>query len=162
MSIFILIWATGLGNKLSNKISQELYTGNFKARIELNKSGIEGFIKRHPITGTGLRNSRIYTTHPSVYPAHNAFIQVADELGIFGFLFYALIHVYLLGRLILTHLILKKFEDKIIIQALIAGLVLFIIISQLEPLAYNFWFWVYFGLIESSAICLLTNEQKIE
>ena len=154
-----VIWATGAKEVISDKVSQELYSGQFKARLELDKAGIEGFVNKFPLAGTGIRNSRIYITHPSVYPAHNAFIEVADELGIVGLLTYFLIYGYLTYKLIVTALVANE-NDRIIIKALLAGFLTFILIAQLEPLAYNFWFWIYFALIESTTLCIVKKENE--
>jgi len=153
--IIILVYLSGLGDYVVESISRQLYTGDFKSRLELDKAGIEGFLHEHPIVGAGMGNNRIYTPHPSAWPAHNAFIQVADEIGVIGLISYCLIYVYLFYRLIITNFLLKDKKDRIIIQSLLLSLIAFFTIAQFEPLAYNFWFWMYFGLLECIAYNLM-------
>src|SRR3990172_10721362 len=153
--IIILVYLSGLGDYVVESISRQLYTGDFKSRLELDKAGIEGFLHEHPIVGAGMGNNRIYTPHPSAWPAHNAFIQVADEIGVIGLISYCLIYVYLFYRLIITNFLLKDKKDRIIVQSLLLSFIAFFTIAQFEPLAYNFWFWMYFGLLECIAYNLI-------
>lgn len=146
--IIILIHLSGIGKYGMEVAKNYLHTGDLKSRLELDKEGIEGFLQEHPFVGTGKGNNRIYTPHPSAWPAHNAFIQVADELGVIGLISYCLIYVYLFYKLLITNYLLRNREDKIIIQSLLLGFIGFFIIAQVEPLAFNFWFWMYFGLLE--------------
>lgn len=157
--IIILVYLSGLGEYGMKVISHQLYTGDFKARLELDKAGIEGFLHEHPIVGVGIGNNRIYTPHPSVWPAHNAFIQVADELGVIGLISYCMIYVYLFYRLIITNFLLKDKKDRIIIQSLLLSFIAFFTIAQFEPLAYNFWFWMYFGLLECITYAFMVSQR---
>ena len=153
--ISIVIYLSGLGEYMVESVSEQLYTGDFKSRLDLDKAGIEGFLHEHPIVGAGMGNNRIYTPHPSAWPAHNAFIQVADELGVVGLISYCLIYVYLFYRLIITIFLLKDKKDRIIVQSLLLSFIAFFTIAQFEPLAFNFWFWMYFGLLECIAYNLI-------
>lgn len=153
--IITLVILSGSGQIMVEYVSKQLYTGDFKARLELDKAGIEGFLHEHPIVGAGMGNNRIYTPHPNAWPAHNAFIQVADELGVIGLMAYCLIYVYLFYRLIITNLLLKDKKDRIIVQSLLLSFIAFFTIAQFEPLAFNFWFWMYFGLLECIAYNLM-------
>ena len=153
--ISIVIYLSGLGEYMVESVSEQLYTGDFKSRLDLDKAGIEGFLHEHPIVGAGMGNNRIYTPHPSAWPAHNAFIQVADELGVVGLISYCLIYVYLFYRLIITIFLLKDKKDRIIVQSLLLSFIAFFTIAQFEPLAFNFWFWMYFGLLECLAYNLM-------
>src|SRR3972149_6737656 len=153
--IIILVYLSGLSDHVVESIPRQLYTGDFKSRLELDKAGIEGFLHEHPIVGAGMGNNRIYTPHPSAWPAHNAFIQVADEIGVIGLISYCLIYVYLFYRLIITNFLLKDKKDRIIIQSLLLSLIAFFTIGQFAPLAYILWVFIYFGLLECIAYNLM-------
>lgn len=157
---FTLMLSTGMVDKIQGKIDEELYVGDFKARRLLDKGGIEGFLHGYTLTGTGYGNNRIYVTHPKVYPAHNAFIQVADELGLTGLIGYCLIYVYLFYRLILACLLLHREDEKVIVQGLLISFIAFFIIAQFEPLAFNFWFWLYFAVLECVTYIFLKNRRS--
>lgn len=157
--IIVVIFLSGMDEYVVESVSEQLYTGDFKSRLDLDKAGIEGFLHEHPIVGVGMGNNRIYTPHPSAWPAHNAFIQVADELGVLGLISYCLIYVYLFYRLIITNFLLKDKKDRIIVQSLLLSFIAFSIIAQFEPLAFNFWFWMYFGLLECITYNLLKAQQ---
>lgn len=156
--IISLVLLSGADKYVVEYVSRQLYTGDFKARLDLDKAGIEGFFHEHPIVGAGMGNNRIYTPHPNAWPAHNAFIQVADELGVIGLISYCMIYVYLFYRLIITNFLLKDAEDRIIVKSLLLSFIAFFTIAQFEPLAFNFWFWVYFGLLECIAYNLLNAQ----
>src|SRR3989304_5265742 len=53
--ISIVVYLSGLGDYVVESISRQLYTGDFKSRLELDKAGIEGFLHEHPIVGAGMK-----------------------------------------------------------------------------------------------------------
>jgi putative inorganic carbon (HCO3(-)) transporter len=63
-------------------------TGSSHARQELLMHGINQTMKR-PIIGVGIGNFTIYSLHGMV--AHNSYVEIAAELGIFGLLAYLIL-----------------------------------------------------------------------
>jgi putative inorganic carbon (hco3(-)) transporter len=63
-------------------------TGSSHARQELLMHGINQTMKR-PIIGVGMGNFTVYSLHGMV--AHNSYVEIAAELGIFGLLAYMIV-----------------------------------------------------------------------
>ncbi|HKX28268.1 MAG TPA: O-antigen ligase family protein, partial [Blastocatellia bacterium] len=72
-------------------------TGSAQARTELLHRGIEVFMRR-PIVGVGMGNFHIFSVHEHV--AHNGYVEIAAELGIFGLLAYLTIIIKPFRRLL--------------------------------------------------------------
>lgn len=159
VAFFILLHFWGITNKVINFISYEITMG-IEARLQLARMGIQNF-SSHPFFGIGLFNAYLYTPNGFHLPPHNAFVLVADEFGLIGLIIFLLLYCYLFLRLLFFSLHIHDINSKILLKALTVTFVAFMIYMQMEPIAYNFVCWVYFGLIEGSILFLNKKQQNV-
>ena len=134
-------------------------------RIRLLELGVESLV-RNPFIGVGAQNFKSYTGNfftegPYIfkYPVHNAFIQMATELGLFGGLIFLGMVVFLVMRLIAV-LRSDTEEERWIFKGFLLGLLAIIIHMLTEPMAYEGTLWMIFGLMEGAAMTML-RENKL-
>jgi hypothetical protein len=129
-------------------------------RIELDREGFEGFL-HGPffLIGIGTGKGGKYTSHVRRWPAHNAFILAADELGIFGLLVYLSFFIFAIFRLITINLLAKESRDKGICRGLLFGFIAYCIILQFHAGYIEVPLWLYLGIIESMALILLERHR---
>jgi hypothetical protein len=160
--IIILSHYTGLDKMAYRFISSEITHGEARGRIELNKEGLDGFLRsdsRYYAFGRGLGNGWRYTPHHRGWAAHNAFILAADEIGLFGFLAYMLLFLFAAYRLILANVIARQVHDKAIARGLLCGFVSIIIIMQFHSAFIEPLFWIFFGIIECFTLQLIKGDE---
>jgi O-antigen ligase len=135
-------------------------------RIRLLELGVES-LARNPFIGVGAQNFKSYTGNfftegPYIfkYPVHNAFVQMATELGIFGGLLFLGMVIFLVMRLIMVLRSGLEEGEKWIFKGFLLGLLAIIIHMLTEPMAYEATLWMIFGLMEGAAMTVL-RENKV-
>ena len=130
-------------------------------RIEMDRQGLEGFLHgSFFLIGQGTGNGKKYTSHHRGWPAHNAFILAADELGIFGLLVYLSLFIFAIYRLIFINLAAKELQDKVISKGLLCGFIAYCIILQFHAGYIEVPLWLYLGIIESMALIILSKQYR--
>jgi len=114
-----------------------------------------GMIKDHPLLGNGvgtfMDRYSFFANTTTPYYAHNCYLQILAESGIFSLLFFLLFVGYILYRSIKTSLRISSSLNYFILIGLTAGLLGFLIHSFFEVHLYSFQlgflFWVILGLV---------------
>lgn len=128
-------------------------------RIQLDREGIQGFVHgNYKLSGRGRQNR--YTANVHNWPAHNAFILIADETGIFGFIIYSAMFVWIIYRLITVNLVIKDPAYLPIMRGLLCGIIIYLIGAQFTASWAEPFLWILFALTESSALILAKNTEK--
>jgi len=132
--------------------------------------GAWGMIKDHPLFGVGLGTfmdyCAAYTNNPGVFYAHNCYLQIWAESGIFSLLFFLLFVGYIFYKNIG---LCWKIRPSLSLYALIglsAGLAGFLTHSFLEVHLYSFQlsflFWAVLGLtVALSSLISRQDKQNI-
>ncbi len=126
-------------------------------RMDLLQLGIAS-LQRDPLIGLGIQNfgsfsGNFFPTGPYVfkYPVHNAFMQMATELGILGGLTFLGLVGFLTFRL-LSVLNRCEREETWIFKGFLLGWSAIVLHMMTEPMAYEGTLWLIFGLIEGAAL----------
>ena len=133
-------------------MSQVELMGDVGHRMDLMRRGIEGFLYKHPFVGAGLGRGFEYTQDVIGWGVHNAFIRAADDLGIFGFLVFTAMFIYVLLRLLLTIPVVKDIQEKVILITLLTGFFAYVINIQFQPDFLSYYNWIFMGFIECTVI----------
>lgn len=75
-------------------------------RLSLNRQGLQHLIDAPPLRlllGRGVGKGYMYTPHCLGWPAHNAFILCADDLGLVGFTALLLMYAHIFWRVVLLN-----------------------------------------------------------
>jgi len=131
-----------------------------EVRLRLLELAME-VLDRQALIGMGVQNfanasgnlfqEGVFTV---AYPVHNAFGQMATELGVFGALIYLSIVAFIIARIIRV-LRLPNVPEKWIFKGYLLGMLPLIIHMFSEPMAYEGTLWLLFGIIEGSAMIVL-------
>ena len=152
---FLLLQFFGLIDDLANSLSTMVTIGEPHVRLQLAREGLQGFM-RHPWLGVGPGLGERYTGHHFGWPAHNSFIQVADELGVFGFLTFSLLMGYVLFTLIRANVLVKtNFVGIITLRSLLFAFLGYLIGIQFHPMYIDKTNWLFMGIAQSAV--LVTN-----
>jgi len=116
--------------------------------------GAWGMIKEHPLLGKGIGTFMdycvLYAKSPIAYYAHNCYLQMWAESGIFSLLCFLLFAGYVFYRSIKVSLRIPRSLNYFILIGLTGGLLGFLIHSFFEVHLYSFQlsflFWVILGL----------------
>ena len=116
--------------------------------------GAWGMIKEHPLLGKGIGTFMdycvLYAKSDGAYYAHNCYLQMWAESGIFSLLCFLLFVGYVFYRSIKVSLRIPKSLNFLILIGLTAGLLGFLVHSFFEVHLYSFQlsflFWVILGL----------------
>jgi O-antigen ligase len=128
--------------------------------------GAWGMIKDHPLLGKGLGTfmdyCALYTNNPGIYYAHNCFLQIWAESGIFSLLCFLLLVGYVFYKSIKVSLKIPQSLNLFVLIGLTAGLLGFLVHSFFEVHLYSFQlsflFWVVLGLTVALSF-ILDQEQ---
>ena len=131
--------------------------------------GAWGMIQAHPLLGRGIGTfmdyCALYTNSPRVLYAHNCYLQIWAESGIFSLLCFLLFVGYVFYRSIKVSLKVSKSLNSYILIGLTAGLLGFLVHSFFEVHLYSFQlsflFWTVLGLTValSSSLESYQNQQ---
>lgn len=120
--------------------------------------------QRNPLLGVGIQNFENVSMnffeegpHLKGYPVHNAFLQMATELGVFGGLLFLGIVVFLFMRLALV-LRVNAGREQWIFKGLLLGFVGIVAHMSSEPMAYLGTLWLVIGVIEGAVITVLHTD----
>ncbi|MBX3235207.1 MAG: O-antigen ligase family protein [Nitrospiraceae bacterium] len=145
----------GFGGKTSGSIRVEL--------LELAMASLE----RNPFVGMGLQNfgrfsGNLFPTGPWLfkYPVHNAFMQMATELGIVGGVTYVFMVALMSVRLAIVLWGRLDQELKLIFKGMLLGWVALLGHLQTEPMAYESTFWVIMGVMEGAIIIVFKQRRE--
>ncbi len=116
--------------------------------------GAWGMIKEHPLLGKGIGTfmdyCALYTNNPGVFYAHNCFLQIWAESGIFSLLCFLLFVGYVFYRSIKVGIRTPQSLNLFVLIGLTAGLLGFLVHSFFEVHLYSFQlsflFWIILGL----------------
>jgi len=119
--------------------------------------GAWGMIKEHPLLGKGIGTFMdycvLYTKSPVAYYAHNCYLQIWAESGIFSLLCFLLFVGYVFYRSIKVNLRIPRSLNTFLLIGLTAGLLGFLVHSSFEVHLYSFQlsflFWIVLGLTVS-------------
>ena len=128
-----------------------------RERIQLDRDGIQGFVRgNYKLSGCGKGGK--YTDNALGWPAHNAFILILDEAGIFGFIIYLGMYIWVLFRLVCLNLVVKDTAYVPIVRGLLCGIIIYIIGAQFTAGYIEQFLWILFALTESTALILAKNQ----
>ena len=148
--LLFILFTSGFINDLYDKLLSGISLGESRIRIQLAKEGLEGLMN-HPWIGVGFENSSIYTSNYYQWPPHNSFIQVADEIGLLGFLAYLGLIIYVFKRGLELNMIFKEVNEITgIIRSLLLSYIIYILIIQFHPHAFSNYLWILIGLNEGA------------
>jgi O-antigen ligase len=164
--IFLVITASyifGLFDSLYEYcLAQVELLGDIGHRLDLMRRGIEGFIYKHPFIGAGLGSGFEYTQDVKGWGVHNAFIRAADDIGIFGFLVFTSMFIYIFLRLLSTFPMVKDRKEKVLLIILLTGFLAYVINIQFQPDFLSYYNWIFLGLIECTVIVLRRSPAKMK
>jgi O-antigen ligase len=130
-------------------------------RIRLNRDSIQGVLHSpYTWTGRGIGAGDRYTAHHLKWPAHNAFILVAAELGVLGLAVLLLIYALAFARVVALCILVRSGPYLSIPRALLAMLVVIFAGAQFEADFLNIYIWTIFAVIE--AVWFLLRHQSPE
>lgn len=142
-----------LWEKIFNRVVSDLeLSGDIGLRVQLIRSGIEGFLYKHPLLGAGLGRGKAYTQDVMEWGVHNAFVRAADDVGILGFIVFFSLFAYAFMRIITTIPLVKNLDEKTILIALLSGFVAYTINIQFQPDFLSYYNWIFIGFIESTVV----------
>jgi hypothetical protein len=163
--IIVLCYYSGLLNTFADFISTEITFGDPRVRIALDRQGIEGFFDTdiyHMLFGAGMGHGARYTSHHKNWPAHNAFILAADEIGLLGLLAYLALYIIAGIRLISANLMARDPQDKATTRGLLCGFIALVIMFQFYAGYIDLILWFYLGLIESTTLVLIGENKRVK
>ena len=122
-------------------------------RIRLDRDSIEAFLHGPYLwTGRGVGSGARYTAHTRSWPAHNAFILAAAELGIVGLTIYVLIYGLVIARAIALNITVTSGPYLIFVRSLLPILVVVLAGAQFEANYLDEFVWTIFATIEATWI----------
>lgn len=148
-----LLWVDPVS--FGHDIKSHLYSQDLRIRIQLFRDGVSGFLHQHPWIGVGFGQANKYTSNYYGWPVHNNLMLVADEFGLLGFCAYALFILSAIGRQIVAVFKVKSQVDRIILYALLMGLLTWTINIQLQVIHIEYFFFMYYGMLEAIRLVIL-------
>jgi hypothetical protein len=119
-------------------------------RIRLDRDTIEGLLHGPYLwTGRGVGSGNRFTAHSRGWPAHNAFILAAAELGVFGLILYLMIWGLFIARVIALNIVVKDGPYLFVVRTLPAILFLFLVALSFHGLYFDNLVWPIFALVEA-------------
>jgi hypothetical protein len=101
--------------------------------------------------GVGIHNFGPYSPSFERYPVHNAFGQVASELGVFGLAAMLALVGYVAWHLVVAIRAAGSDADRGFAGAVLGGLVTLVAATQSEPMGYSQFLLIYLALCEGCA-----------
>jgi hypothetical protein len=119
-------------------------------RIRLDRDSIERVLHSpYTWTGRGIGLGERYTAHVRGWPAHNAFILAASEIGVIGLAVYLSIYVLVFVRVVALNLIITSGPYLPIARGLLATLVVTLMGAQFEASYLDIFVWAIFAIVEA-------------
>jgi len=119
-------------------------------RIRLDRDSIEGFLHGPYFwTGRGVGSGDRYTAHSRHWPAHNTFILVAAELGVFGLVVLTLIYGLAVARVLEANVLVTSGPLLPVVRSLLPIMVVVLIGAQFTAAYLEEFVWTIFALIEA-------------
>ena len=119
-------------------------------RIRLDRDTIEGFLHGPYFwTGRGINVGYRYTAHSRGWPAHDAFILVAAEIGIVGLAIYLLIWGLAVARVVALNIVATPGPRLFVVRALPAILLVMLFQALFQGHYFDSLIWPMFALIEA-------------
>jgi len=123
--------------------------------------GAWGMIEEHPLLGKGIGTfmnyCAFYTNKPGVYYAHNCFLQIWAESGIFSLLCFLLFAGYVFYKSMKVSLGMPKSLNFFLLTGLTAGLLGFLVHSFFEVHLYSFQLSFLFWAVLSLTVALTSH-----
>ena len=127
-------------------------------RIRLDRDSIEGFMHGpHLWTGRGVFSGYRYTAHTRHWPAHNAFILVAAEVGVAGLAVFLLIYGLAIARVVALNIVVRDGPYLPIVRSLLAIMVVILVGAQFEADYLEMFIWAIFATAEATWFLLRRN-----
>jgi hypothetical protein len=127
-------------------------------RIRLDRDSIEGFLHGpYMWTGRGVFAGGRYTAHTRRWPAHNAFILAAAEIGVAGVTILLLIYGLAIARLVALNVKVRSGPYLPIVRALSASVLIIVVGAQFEADFLEMFVWTIFATVE--AMWILVRRQ---
>lgn len=159
---FLLSLLAYLPGREDNIYAMQEMTKTQKDRIQLAREGFEGFLHGGCfLFGKGVHRADSYTSHIRGWPAHNAFILVADEFGIFGLLIYISMLLWIIFRVITINLVIKDPAYLPIARGLLGGILMHLISGQFNASYLDPFLWLLFAITESMALIFAKKSKMV-
>jgi hypothetical protein len=119
-------------------------------RIRLDRDTIEGFLHGPYFwTGRGINVGYRYTAHSRGWPAHDAFILVAAELGVVGLAIYVAIWGLAIARVVALNVVVNEGPFLFVVRALPGILLLILFQALFQGHYFDSFIWPMFALTEA-------------
>jgi hypothetical protein len=136
----------------TEKIREEVSSGDLRDRLILNQRALIGAFTKHPIAGVGMGQGKIYTEDYRRWPAHSVATQAAADIGIAGAAIYLSIFVVAFIRL-LPAIGSRSGEHRDLAKVLLVGFIPLFFTMLNEPYFLKYPLsWIYVGLMESLTV----------
>jgi O-antigen ligase len=120
-------------------------------RIRLDRDSIEGFMHGPYFwTGRGVFSGYRYTPHTRRWPAHNAFIKAAAEVGVAGLAVFLLIYGLAIARVVALNIVVRDGPYLPIVRSLLAVMVVILVGAQFEADYLEMFVWAMFATAEAT------------
>lgn len=161
LALGIFAYLTGIYDKFIETVAYEIgLCGDLGVRLRLLHDGIEGFLYRHPFTGTGIDMGAQYTQNINNWPVHNMLVLIADELGMFGLMIYLLLVIGIFVYLLNCIQSIKDNGGKFIIIALLVSLIALFVNIQFHPTYKDYSLFMIYGMFISIGMAISKNKEK--
>jgi hypothetical protein len=118
-------------------------------RFRLDRDSIEGFLHGPYFwTGRGIGSAYKYTAHSRRWPAHNAFILAAAELGVAGLTIYLAIYGLVIARVVALNIVVTSGPYLPVVRSLLPIMVVVLAGAQFEASYLDVFIWTIFAVAE--------------
>lgn len=153
--ILLVCYEIGALNWIYQKFILPIAGKSSEDRVSLLQLGID-ILLRHPFIGIGLHNfGRV-----SPQPVHNAYFQLATEIGVIAGLLLIALLLLIMIRLIMAGLQQTDPARKNTLKGVALGFGALTTHFMFEPFIDSMVSWSYIGLAEATAMVLLVTGQK--
>ncbi len=151
---FLAVWFSGLLAWVADVIVSSVFSETIQDRIMLIKMAAEKF-HRSIFVGEGLRNFDNFTMNFRHWPVHNAYLQAATELSVFGGLLFLGIIAFFLFRLFWIAADDRPADQRTIVKIFLLAFLVLLANAVGEPTFDHSNTWVFFGFLEAVILTLL-------
>ena len=151
-SVWTVLWTTGIMQRLVDAVRRVNPYG-LSSREAVLRLGIES-VMDHPFIGVGIGSFQGLSANDDGLAVHNAYVQMASEIGLFGGLCFALLVPFAIYRLIRAVMAAQPGVEKRCLQGLLIALAAVGIHMMGEPFATEPVLWVYLAIVEGSILVM--------